>query len=1159
MSMGDPFGTAELRAGVVAAWRDSPTRLREDAATEADLVRAGYRDRVLTELAQNAADAAAKAGVPGFVAVWLDGHTLHIANTGVGLDVSGVHALTALRASAKGAGDAAVGQFGVGFTAVLSVSDEVEFRSASGSVRFSREETWAALRAEGIKIPEGVEDFRPPALRLAWPLDAAPASGFDSEIVLTLRAEVDSAALLAGMRAEAVDLLLELPVLQRIRIGADELVSTVRDLGAEDIHGAAATDRTDALDAALAALPDPDLGAVSALMDPDSGATSTPAGADLGAAPGLAGADLGAAPGLAGADSTTPAARTASTAEGDSGVVQLDLLSMGEDETDTPRSSASRVAEPEQPTTAGGLGGRHLPDAAAPGARGSFAGTGTPGLQELRITGDEAGEQIWWQYRTGRARWLVPVRDGRAVAARPDVLRAPTRSDEELSLPAILIADVPMQPDRRRLLPGARVAELASGYAEFARALPIRDRLVLVPAPGFARSEVDGLLREALVAELRAGEWLPVVGGAAAPGASSRLPGEPVLADEMVRADDVVRMGETARADDVVRVGETVRADDVVLAGDAERAGAAAQRPPSRPAAGTAGDGGHAATSAVPVAAESAVWSAAPGRVSVFTGVTVELAPLLAELVGPLVIPELSGRALADALAVLDVHRIGLARIAELSGSLEREPQWWYSLYDALDSFVTDPLAVEELGALAVPLTDGRTVTGPRTTVLDDHLESAIPVHWARLVHPEAAHELLGRLGARPATSADLLNDPALQAHLEDDPADPDTVDSVLALAAHADAAPGELPSWLGLIELPDETGELLPADELLLPGAPLSRVLVADSPFGTIAADAVERYGAQALRAVGVGWGFTLVGEEDPTGPDHHLDDEESWWDSLAEDPPHLLAVRDLDLVDDAEWPEALRLLLSEETTRPLLADRDGYTAWWLRHHAHIDGITLGLMRHPEDRLWAGLLPQLPGFAEPDLTVLRGVLAAPQELNAQLAEELLDALADPAKIPGPEAISLTYQLLAETVAAGRLDVEDVVLPDKVRAISGAVIDAADALVLDEAHFGPALPAGRLVVGDIDSAHDLADLLNLPVVSQAVTAEVVGAGRETTWAADPLGVLLGLQFGSSTRTGDLVVHDDLRVRLSGAYEGTVAVSWWEDGDVTHVQAQPRLV
>ncbi|MFE3796762.1 sacsin N-terminal ATP-binding-like domain-containing protein [Nocardia tengchongensis] len=1105
----DPFGTAELRAGVVAAWRGSPTRLREDAATEADLVRAGYRDRLLTELAQNAADAAAKAGVAGRIAVWLDGRTLHIANSGAPLDVSGVHALTALRASGKTEG-ATVGRFGVGFTAVLTVSDEVDFRSTSGSVRFSRAETWALLGVQGIEIPGEPGDFEPPALRLAWAIEERPANGFDSEIVLRLRESVSTVELLTEMRAEAADLLLELPALSNIRIGDDEISSTRRDLGALITFGVAPAPFRDA---------------------------------------------RGGGP--------------------------------------PPRARA---------------GGR------------------------------------------GRAR------HGRPVAARPDVLRAPTRSDEELSIPAVLIADVPMQPDRRRLLPGAPLAALAAGYADFARALPPRDRLVLVPTPGFARSEADTLLREALITELRDNEWLPVLtvrqdlepalapadfdaalaeptpgpsaagglesgavpladrssdasvgpdfaqapvdsgaaggdqgavenqGGESGPAgtraAAGREAAAPTVKARATRAAEpetlpLWELPEDESPSDAVEPHDAIGPHDVVAAESGDLAAAAdlARAADLDHVADLADDDlAHAAepgsfglgtvvdesrTAGNPAAADSRVGVASPRRATVFTGATTELADLLAEMVGPLVIPELSGRMHTEALAVLDVHRVGLARIAELSASLEREPQWWYSLYDALESFAVDPLSVEELGALAVPLVDGRLVTGPRTVVLDDQLEQAIPVHWARLAHPEAAHELLGRLGARPATPEDLLNDPGLQAALEDDPSDPDTVDAVLSLAAHSLAAPGVLPSWLGLVELPDIEGELTPADELLLPGAPLGRVLVEDSPFTTVDAAVLERYGPEALRAIGVGWGFTLVAESDPTGPDHHLDDEESWWESLVEDPAELVAVRDLDLVDDAEWPEALRLLLSEESTRRLVADRDGYTAWWLRQHAHIDGIPLGLLRHPDDTLFTGLLPQLPGFDANDLRVLRSVLADPEVLTPALAEELLDALADPARMPTPESISQTYRRLAEALDAGRLDTADLVLPGQVRALTGEVIPAADALVLDRPWFGPALPPDRLVVGDLACARPLATLLDLPLASEAVTAEVVSKGRETSWTADPLGVLLRLQFDLPLLAGDLVVHDELRVRLSGAFEATVVVAWWREGDVTHVQGQPQ--
>lgn len=920
----DPFDTAGLRAGVLAAWRDSPTRLREDAAAEADLVRAGYRDRLLTELAQNAADAAAAAGVPGRLEVRYSEGTLSIANTGAPLDSAGVHALTALRSSGKAGGTGEVGRFGVGFTAVRTVSEEIEFRSTSGSLRFSREGTWAALAATDITVPETAGGFAPPVLRLAWPTSTAPRSGADSEIVLRLRPEIDPAALLESMRAEAVDLLVELPALTEIRIEDFPVRSTVEEA----------------------------------------------------------------------------------------------------------------------------------------------AGTG---LREVRI--DAAGtEHIWWEYRTERARWLVPVHAGRPVAAGPDVLRAPTRSDEELTLPALLIADIPMQPDRRRVLPGARLRELAHGYADFACALPPAARPILIPVPGFARSEVDGLLREALIDELRTNPWLPVL--------------------------------------------------------EAES------------------DGADAAEERVAI----------PTRTSVFPELTAELADILRDVLDPLLVPELSGVRYADVLAVVGVHRIGLARVAELTAGVDRSPSWWFALYTALEPFVTDRLAVEELGALTVPLADGRSVTGPRTVLLDDELAALpepVPVHWARLVHPAAGHPLLARLGARTATVADLLSDPALEAALTDHPDDPDTVESVLRLAAVAD--PALLPPWLGLLELPDSAGGTRPADELLLPDAPLIELLVPDSPFGVVATEVVDEYGAAALRAIGVGWDFGIVTEIDPTGPDHDLDDEETWWAGLSEDPPELVAVRDLDLVDDDAWPEALWRLLSDERTRPLLGAADGYTAWWLRRNARIDGTALGGYRHPADTEFAGLLPELPitGLSGPDLDALGGVLADPAALDLPLAATLLEALADPAKTPAPEVVARVHTRLG--AAVHRLDLTALDPPDRVRALSGAVIDAGDALVLDEPWFGLAVPPDRLVVADTGTAADLAVLLDLPVVSEQVTAEVIGAGHEIRWENEPLGVVLRRLFELPPQPGTLRIHDDLRVRLSGAVTRTVRVPWWQDGDTVHVQ------
>ncbi|NDZ90997.1 hypothetical protein G3I23_36640, partial [Streptomyces sp. SID10115] len=72
----DPFGTARLRRGVLDAWAAAPARFREDANAEEDLALGGYRDRLVVELAQNASDAAARAGVPGRLALTLRGGVL---------------------------------------------------------------------------------------------------------------------------------------------------------------------------------------------------------------------------------------------------------------------------------------------------------------------------------------------------------------------------------------------------------------------------------------------------------------------------------------------------------------------------------------------------------------------------------------------------------------------------------------------------------------------------------------------------------------------------------------------------------------------------------------------------------------------------------------------------------------------------------------------------------------------------------------------------------------------------------------------------------------------------------------------------------------------------------------------------------------------------
>ncbi|MBB0245662.1 molecular chaperone Hsp90, partial [Streptomyces alkaliphilus] len=146
-----------MRQAVLDAWAASPARFREDANAEEDLARGGYRDRLVIELAQNAADAAARAGVPGRLRLTLRDGLLTAANTGAPLDAAGVESLSTLRASAKRdePAEGRVGRFGVGFSAVIAVTDTPAVRGRAGGVRWSLPEAVAlagdvADRSEGL-------------------------------------------------------------------------------------------------------------------------------------------------------------------------------------------------------------------------------------------------------------------------------------------------------------------------------------------------------------------------------------------------------------------------------------------------------------------------------------------------------------------------------------------------------------------------------------------------------------------------------------------------------------------------------------------------------------------------------------------------------------------------------------------------------------------------------------------------------------------------------------------------------------------------------------------------------------------------------------------------------------------------------------------------
>ena len=936
-TVADPFDTAALRAGVLAAWRGSPTRFREDANAESDLALLGYADRLFVELAQNAADAAQRAGVPGHLRVTVQGRELRAANTGAPLDAAGVAALAALRASAKRDGDS-VGRFGVGFAAVLGATDAPQVLSRSGGVEFSAQRTADAVADDPALSAELTRrGGRPPVLRLVWPTAGDPPAGFETEVRLPLRAGIEPEVLLAAFAVEAGDLLLALPWLQRIDIGDRVL-------------------RRDG---------------------------------------------------------------------GDPVVVH--------DGAELRRWRVVRQAGLLPATALTGLGPETRPQ---------------------------------WSLC-----WALPLRsDGAPMPLTADVLHAPTPTAERLTLPARLIATVPVDSSRRHVHPGPAMelvlGAAAQAYPQLAAALAPDQRTVLVPPPGFPASEVDAALREAVLEALRHTPWLPSAAG-----------------------------------------------DDIAPA--------------------------HAVVLDVPLP---------------------DLGELLADVIPDLLDAELADAAHTAALAALGVTRLRPAAIADLLAGLDRPPSWWRRCYAALFGLLdADPSAREELGALPVPLADGRTVTGPRGVLLGDLVDVAgsVPTEL-RLVHPDAAHPLLERLGARPVGPVELLDAlrPAIERSVDDAEDGRDVTGlarAVLSLAATA-ASDNVSRPWLGALALPDDTGAPRRADELVLPGGAVRDLLAPDAPLGVLDPAVAAEQPGDALRAVGVLDSFAVLDEPHPNGPDHDLDDEQQWWaqahDADGEPPARLLAVRDLDLVDDQRWPIALRRIAADPAGLAALRQPGGYTGWWLARHARLGGHPPPYWRLAGAVALEGLYDVVPVCDTGEaLLAAAGVRTGLSIGGAADAVDLLARLGDPTRTVTPAVVHAAHTALA----GADLDPADVEPPARVRAVTGGVIGADRAVVLDSPWLAGVLRAGELVSGGDPGA--LADLLDLPLASERGVPELLDAfaGATVRWADLVEVVAVCAAAGLAVPEGTLQLHEQLLVRHDGAEH---SVPFWVTPNGTVHAADP---
>jgi len=1036
----DAFETAALRAAVLEAWRASPARLREDANTEEDHARGYYRDRVLVELAQNAADAATRAGVPGRLLLRLaetvDGAVLIAANTGAPLDADGVASLASMRASAKrddaagqdsGARVALVGRFGVGFAAVRAVADEVSVLSTSGGVRFSLGDTAELLARASADVPALADEVRRrdgslPALRLPLPAEGAPPVGYDTAVVLELRDEVAADEVRALLAAVGDPLLLALPGLVEIVVEDDDADHPVRRV-----------------------------------------------------------ANVGERWRVAAAQG------------------ELDLALLAD------RPVEERSARTWRVTWA-------VP---RPGRAGALAPDGGPG-------------SFW-----------PTVGAARVVGAQWDrVVHAPTPTDEPCTVPALLVATLPLDPARRHVAPGpltdAVLDHAADVYAQLAVDVVADggDPLELVPT-GFAAGPLDGALRDRLVERLARTPLLVSAASADAAGAGPAAAPEVGVLLEPRQA--VALTGDVGR--DETAVGAlAVRATGLVLLA-----------PGTEAAARTLGVEMRELSDLVEEL--PAMHSGPPEE---WRTLYAALAPLagdsaVREALGGLPVPLTDGRVVRGAR--------GLVQLADDAGD------------------------------------DAGNDAGLVTTGMD---RIDVLTRWGlRVVHPAARHALLTRLGADELGTTGLLAHPAVRQAVLDVSDDDDlelardVTEAVLTLVTHAVrggsyAVPSEIACWLGLLTIMAADGEPTPAQGLVLPGS-VAAGLFDHRVLAPVELATVERWGASVLVAAGVRDDLVVVRVVDVVADPELLELDGSdagtlaaqsldgWEDYTAELAralgrgayvPEVVAVADLDAVDPDSWPDVLvRLATRPELRRALLdpvrgegaggREASSYTAWWLRARSGL-GLDRPCASSDADAAVRRLLPSVPpvvGALDARVQRALGAVASLTALDAHAWTRVLDGLGSAGS---PVDVGLAAAVWRAWAASG------VAGPELVPAIVGdrrvAMVHADDAAVADAPMWLQRTDVAAMVPVVAGAAAAVAELLDLPLASDLALGEVETAPEHDADLVPTPASALALVPGAPTTW---VEHEVLHV--DGA-----PVEWWVEGDgpeaivhATHLAALAR--
>ena len=222
---------------VLDAWTASPARFREDANAEEDYALGGYRDRVIVELAQNAADAAARGGRAGPAAADPGRRDArrgqHRRAPGRGGRRRAVHAAGLRQARARRGRPAR--------SAGSASASRPRWRSATSRDRLAAPARWPgragppptwSRQVPALAAELAARSGHVPVLRLPFAAPGEPPAGFATAVTLPLRDEA-AAALVERLLAETGPaLLLALPALAEIEIeagGATRVLTAAHD------------------------------------------------------------------------------------------------------------------------------------------------------------------------------------------------------------------------------------------------------------------------------------------------------------------------------------------------------------------------------------------------------------------------------------------------------------------------------------------------------------------------------------------------------------------------------------------------------------------------------------------------------------------------------------------------------------------------------------------------------------------------------------------------------------------------------------------------------------------------------------------------------------------------------------------------------------------